>query len=572
MESFSSDTLFSSSHSARRSDRVWSPVLRPVLSRAPPPRSWHMASDSLDPLFIAPCPESECLHINFARNHAPQGHPDSFKVYPSPPSSSSIPKPTVPLPEETGEFAAMYSTHLAGVLDSPPVMRRADLASQKPLTPPPTIPQTTLNLPDADLEIPLYDQEVEEVEEGEGEGEEEEEEEEEEEWDFDEFYPCSPSSPSHPVQPGHPLSPLSPTWDSPCTRALSIASPDFAEPEHLHTLFARCDASPPPALDYCHSSRLSPPQPFSLLEVDIDAQCPFLTPISIPWDSSHSSDSDPEPPSSSTSTSSSSLTSLTDYDELSPPSSPLISRLDLPDLEDDGLPKIVPFSPSRRSCSSLPDSDIEMGDSTSDPVLALPGQQLLSLPGADTDDDLIPRIPVSPSRPIPFTPSQPLLFIDDPRDVPLPRSPSPEDFDLCLSPEDITDPELARLFDLRKRSIAAERAARRVEALTDDVDLFTRAEARKIRKRERERSKEVGALLRLKLGDGVATCPQERSPESDPQNHARRRGVIGDMSQLVAQMVFRRSETARPLAKRKMANTAREYASSPLSDAVSALE
>lgn len=207
-----------------------------------------------------------------------------------------------------------------------------------------------------------------------------------------------------------------------------------------------------------------------------------------------------------------------------------------------------------------------MSDPTSDPAIALSGQHLLSLPGAETDDNLLPRIAAS-SRSFSFAPSQPLLFIDDPRDVPLPRSPSPEDFDLCLSPEDITDPELAKLFDLRKRSIAAERAARRLEALTEDVDLFTRAEARKIRKRERERSKEVGVLLRLKLGDRVEMCPQEQSPECDPQSHARRRGVIGNMSQLVAQMVFRRNETCRPLAKRKTAN-AREYVRSTLSDAM----
>ena len=550
MESFSADAFLpSSSHPARSS--AWLPVLRPVLSRAPPLRSWHTASDAFDPLFIAPCPEPDYPRIHFARN--PQGAPtqllyaDSLKVYPSPPSGSSTSK-SIPLPEESVEFAPLYSTHLAGVLDSPPVMRRNDLACQKPLTPPPTMPHPTLNLPDADVDS---HQEVEEIE---------------EECDTDESYPGpSGSSPPHSVQPDLPLSPLSPGWGPPCTQELSIASSqDFSESEHLNALFSPCDGSAPPALDYRHPSPLSPPGP-SLLEVDVDTPCPLLAPISIPWTSNQPS----EPPSPSTS--SSPLTSLIDYDEFPPPSSPLISRLDLPDLEDDGLPEIVPSSPSRRSCSGLPDSDVEMGGSTSDPVFALPGQQLLSLPGADTDDELIPRI-AAPARSVPFTPSQPLLFIDDPRDVPLPRSPSPEDFDLCLSPEDITDPELAKLFDLRKRSIAAERAARRLEALTEDVDLFTRAEARKIRKRERERSKEVGVLLRLKLGDGVPTSPQEQSPECDPQKNARRRGSIGSMAQLVAQMVFRRNETSRPLAKRKTANSAREYVRSALSDAVTACE
>lgn len=452
----------------------------------------------------------------------------------------------MPLPEEAGELAPWYSTHLAGVLDSPPVMRREDLASQKPLTPPPTLPHPTLNLPDTDVDTLSDDQEAEEME---------------EECDIDESYPSGSSSP-HSVRFDFPLSPLSPSWDPPCAPALS--SQDFPMSEHMNALFSTCDATAPPDLDYCHPSPCSPHKPSSLLEVDVDAPRPLFAPISIPWASGQLTDSDPEPPSSSTS-----LTSLTDYDQRPPPSSPLISGLDLPDLEDDGLSKVVPSSPSRRSCSCLPDSDIEMGDSTSDPVIALPGQQLLSLPGAETDDDLIPRI-APPSRFFSFTSTQPLLFIDDPRDVPLPRSPSPEDFDLCLSAEDITDPELAKLFDLRKRSIAAERAARRLEALTEDVDLFTRAEARKIRKRERERSKEVGALLRLKLGDRVEMCPQERSPECDPQNHARRRGAIGSMSQLVAQMVFRRNETARPLAKRKTANTSRVR--SALYDAIAAYE
>ena len=554
MESFSADTLFpSSSHHAR--DRTRLPALRPpLLSRAQPSHPWHTAGDSCDPLFITSFPEPGYPHINLARNYAPHGaptrllYPDSLKVYPSPPSSSSPSKSTIPLPEEAGESVPLYSTHLAGVLDSPPVMRREDLTSQKPLTPPPTMPHPTLNLPDFDFDMPLDDHELEENV---------------EEYDIDESYPSSLGSSSpQPVQPDSPLSPLSPSWDSSCTKALSLASShDFLESEPFNALFSPCDASAPLALEYCHPSPTSPHKPYSLLEVD--TLYPLLAPKSIPLALSLTPDSDPEPPSS---TSSSSSTSLTEYDELPPPSSPLISRLDLPDLEDDGFPKIVPSSPSRRSCLGLPDSDIEMDDSAGGSVLALPGQQLLSLPGADTDDDLIPRI--TAARTIPYTPNQPLLFIDDPRDLPLPRSPSPEDFDLCLSPEEITDPELAKLFDLRKRSVAAEHAARRLESLTDDVDLFTRTEARKIRKRERERSKEVGALIRLKLGDSVATSPQEQSPECDSQNHTRRRGVIGNVSQLVAQMVFRRNETSRPLAKRKTASPAREYVRSALSDAV----
>ena len=559
METFSADTRFSSSQPSRSG--AWFPLVRPPPLR-PLVRSWRTACDASDPPFIAPCPEPDCAHITFARNHAPQGghtpllYANSDPVYLSPPSTSSTAKSTVPLPEE--EPCKLipplyYSTHLAGVLDSPPVMRREDLASQKPLTPPPTMPHPTLTLPEADVEA-FDGLEVDEMD---------------EECDIDASYPSSSFSP-HPIRFDLPLSPLSPSWDPPCTRALSIASPhDFADSEHLNALFSPCDATSPPALDYRGPSPLSP-RTGSLLDVDVDVDAPrpLLAPISIPWTSSPT-ESDPEPPSPSTS--GSSLSSLIDYDELLPPSSPLISRLDLPDLEDDGLPKIVPSSPSRRSFSGLPDSDTEMDDATSDSV-ALPGQSLLSLPGAETDDDLIPRIPPAPS--IPLTRSEPLLFIDDPQDVPLPRSPSPEDFHICIPPEEITDPELAGLCDLRKRSLTAELDAWRVEKKEDGVDLFTRAEARKRRKRERERSKEVGALLRLKLNDHEVVRPQAQvpspSPDYDPQAQVRRRGVIGNMAQLVAQMVFRRHETARPLAKRKTPSVPREYVRSALSDGVTA--
>ncbi|KAH7890114.1 hypothetical protein F5I97DRAFT_640375 [Phlebopus sp. FC_14] len=273
----------------------------------------------------------------------------------------------------------------------------------------------------------------------------------------------------------------------------------------------------------------------------------------------------------------------TDYDELPPPSSPLISRLNLPD-DDDEMPHIIPSSPCRRSCSDLPDTDVEMShlsesDDASSVVSSSPSQILLSLPGADTDDELLPvdsmsLTPAAAASFLPCPPGQPLLFIDDPRDVPLLRSPSPEDFHISLSPEDITDPELSQLFELRKRSIAAANAAP-----ADGSDLFTRVEARKTRRRERERCKELSDLLRLKLeGNKVGTTsPKSHEDEQlqpqpqqqrDRQNH-RRRGALSSMSQLVAQMVFRRNDTSRPLAKRKTGMIPREYIRSSLSRAAS---
>ncbi|KAF9228958.1 hypothetical protein BS17DRAFT_215778 [Gyrodon lividus] len=553
METSSTDTLLSSKHLTGLRDYSSynaPPAFQPSLDSVQHPLPWHTASD----LYAADHP-----HIHFARNHTVQSgatkllYSDPSKVYPSPPSGSSTSKTTIPLPEEVGGFVPSYSTHLVGVLDSPTVMRREDLAFHKPLTPPPTMPHTSLELPDADVDIPFDDEEVEE-----------------EDDEFEDDVPFSSSSGSSPrsTQFDLPLSPISPTWDPPCPQAPLVASAhDFSSAsEHLHSIWSLCGVSKAPLL---RTSDDIPPlasqEPPSLLE--FGAPRPFLAPISIPWSPHQTYNMESEPPQSMTSYASSS--SLIDCDELLPPSSPLISRLDLPELEDDRPPQIIPCSPCRRSCSYLPSTDVEMGDSTSDPMFASPGQQLLSLPGADTDDYLIPAMHAPPSMFVPLIPSQPLLFINDPRDVPLPRSPSPEDFNLCLSFEDTTDPELAKVFDLRRRSVsAAEHAAKRLETLPDEIDLFTRAEAQKARKRTRERNKEVGALLRAKLCDGVQMCPLGQSSGGPQQNHQRRRGMVGSISQLVAQMFFRRNESSRPLAKRKTATTPRGYIQTPLSRAV----
>ncbi|KAG1749496.1 hypothetical protein EDB19DRAFT_144011 [Suillus lakei] len=235
--------------------------------------------------------------------------------------------------------------------------------------------------------------------------------------------------------------------------------------------------------------------------------------------------------------------------------SPHLSLSGLPELEyEKAPPHIPPSSPSRRSCSSLPDDTDNPPPSPSSP-----GQSLLSLPGADTDDDLLPDasefVRPTPFQGVPFVPSQPLLFIHDPRDVPLPRSPSPEDFNLCLSVHDMdNDPELAQLFELRKRALAAVQGPPEGPECTEP---YTRKSKKK---RERERSKEVGALLRLKLGDKPGMDVSEgKSPER------RRKGVIGSISQLVAQMVFRRHDASRPLMKRKPVLSGQEYVHSPLS-------
>ncbi|KAF8951953.1 hypothetical protein BDZ97DRAFT_826667 [Flammula alnicola] len=110
----------------------------------------------------------------------------------------------------------------------------------------------------------------------------------------------------------------------------------------------------------------------------------------------------------------------------------------------------VPCSPSRRRSTDLPSLDgdpfnLQEGSSSESDVSTAsdPPQRAfwLSLPGADTDDDLIPRelgsknyVP-DPMIAVPTTPpsssSDGLLLLDlDANDLPPPRSPSPENFQL----------------------------------------------------------------------------------------------------------------------------------------------
>ncbi|KAG1862703.1 hypothetical protein F4604DRAFT_1786168 [Suillus subluteus] len=371
--------------------------------------------------------------------------------------------------------------------------------------------------------------------------------------DFEEdFYDGISAMSDSSAESDSPLSPLSPPWKPP---EHGLAKSPWNDPPSPNFSWSPClgsedigDVSIPVSNEITSFSSDQVPY---LLGVDLPR--PKLVPLHIPW-SSHQHipmhQLDEHPPSSPHR----SALSLADMDIDDPPElrAPHLSLSGLPELEHEkALPRIPPSSPSRRSCSSLPDD--------TDSLPSSPGPSLLSLPGADTDDDLLPGesafVPLTSSQGVPFVPSQPLLFIHDPRDVPLPRSPSPEDFHLCLSVHDMDgDPELAQLFELRKRSLAA------VQGPPDGpecTDTYTRKSKKK---RERERSAEVGALLRLKLGDKLGMDVNEgKSPER------RKKGVIGSISQLVAQMVFRRHEASRPLTKRKPMLSAQEYVHSPLS-------
>ncbi|KAG6895717.1 hypothetical protein C0992_013094 [Termitomyces sp. T32_za158] len=225
----------------------------------------------------------------------------------------------------------------------------------------------------------------------------------------------------------------------------------------------------------------------------------------------------------------------------------------LPELDD--IPD-SPSSPSLRSFSSLPslyDDDDDDG-LTSPPS---PGATLLPLPGAEPEDDIRFSSDLDPHLPsgIPASPfgssSGSLLLLEDEA---LPRSPSPENCDVdFVYAEDSADPDIRRLGELRRRSLHAERAARQFEqALLEQGAVHQRWEARRARKKEKERGREIGTMLRLKM-------MQEQDREETVK-----KGMISSMEQLVAKMLLRRNDTYRTLANRKTPLTSKFHKSSPL--------
>jgi len=228
-----------------------------------------------------------------------------------------------------------------------------------------------------------------------------------------------------------------------------------------------------------------------------------------------------------------------------------------------------------------------------------PGQSLLALPGSDVEDELYfadPETEVPPYEPLyPNASTRSLLLLDDPNDVPPPRSPSPENFQLDLSQlalEGCTDPEIRRLWDLRKKSQTAERAARIQEAQALELGgagVGARWEARQTKKQEKDRGREIAAMLRLKLAEkgvkvddrgsvldtdvGPAGAGYSASIDGDHygmQVDREERGrstklkrKIGSMEQLVARMLLRRNDTSRSIVNRK--SPVQYHSKSPLS-------
>ena len=218
----------------------------------------------------------------------------------------------------------------------------------------------------------------------------------------------------------------------------------------------------------------------------------------------------------------------------------------------------VPCSPSLRRSTTLPelepatfDADPfglhgSIPDAPLDTDMDMPDIGLRSLPGWETDNDLIPTELASksyipdPSAVVPTTPagSRSLLLWDhdqnDRSDMPIPRSPSPEVF--YLDPtilEECGDDEMRKVYELRQRTAKNE-------------------------KRERERGRELSALLRLKLDErGVlARTTSDSAPPSSPDSTLSSNSgkpltqpeapkhKIKSMAQLVASMLSNRQSEA----------------------------
>ncbi|EIW85699.1 hypothetical protein CONPUDRAFT_80177 [Coniophora puteana RWD-64-598 SS2] len=661
-------------------DALVAPVFIPQHSR-PPPATAELAAISSSPTQVSPSPPawhrkpdrpgsatavarsaSEEFPTPFFDTRDRQcrsfSHPSARAIYPSPPSPSGdrARKSSVPLPDDEAPgsgYLPVYAAGLDAVLDSPEVMHRVDLAGYKPLTPPPTQRHPTQALPDDDDDEEEDDDEqctddvpgghgTEEEEDEDGDGDFYDDDDGDEDMDIVDDEECEAEAQVNEVPPvleedsttDQPPSPLSPEWLSPFDDANSALLNDSSS----HPSTSSNDdfwmplwspESPragksgdllPPDLNMDHDDEDEDEDDDDdddalndLPRLDFSPIRDHLCPNPSAYHHHHRS---PSP-----------LFRRDDEHEprdFCPPSSPSISSLDLPELDDEP-PLVMPESPSIRSAAILPDSDVIMVEAPHPLSIISPSQGLLSLPGGDVDDDLLPALSASPGALFvpPLTPSEPLLLLEDPQDVPFPRSPSPEDFDLGfgfgLSADDgsasagVEHPEAGRLLELRRRSIAAERAASRLEhaAVSGgvDVDLMTRAEARRIRRREKERSREVSALLRLKMdewcgagvgvGAGAGSTPVPASTSTgsgdvegslgegsssssslgssasgglggspEKERKSKRACMFGSVRHLVAQMYFRRSDVSRPITKRRPA-APQEYVRSSLSHSVS---
>ena len=123
--------------------------------------------------------------------------------------------------------------------------------------------------------------------------------------------------------------------------------------------------------------------------------------------------------------------------------------------------------------------------------------------------------------------------------------------------EGCTDPETKRLYDLWKKSQVVERMVWQAETQTLEQcgSVSMRWEVRRA-KRERERGREITAMLRLKLAkkgvrvDGTVDADNKYMEVHVPPAR-KKTSVIGNMEQLVVRMLLRRNDSLRLIINRK---------------------
>lgn len=436
--------------------------------------------------------------------------------YPSSPSTTSNPKRSMPLPFLSingGSITGVKHGSYGGILDSPVVEHHVLGRIETPISPPSTIPTSTLPLPSTDGDFLVGDDE-----------------------------PLAFTS----FQDDHKalLSPLSPEWvTSPIDDLHSTSRSDGIV--LLSNSRIRRDSLDDLGLRNHEDEDIwSPHLPSQKAEQDTHMTSPCYSPSLL---------EDTTQP----------ISFLPTFPH---PSAPSIHRLNLDSIQ-------TPDSPAW-SPASLPELDMDDDDSDSEPLLTppSPSSKPLSLPGAEYHDEFLDGhlswsnsgsdlFGISPetSKHSDSSPGRggSLLLIDDP-DVPTPRSPSPDNFDLDPSLySGCPDPDVERLLALRRKSQIAERNAKDVEESSlSSGSMFARAEARKTRKKEKERVKEIAAMLRLKfegkdmLNDGngdssMATDDGNRIRCRCPSPEVKRvkaKKAISSMPQLVARMILRRRD------------------------------
>lgn len=254
-----------------------------------------------------------------------------------------------------------------------------------------------------------------------------------------------------------------------------------------------------------------------------------------------------------------------DTDSLPSPDSPYLRDLtDLPELDDyDEYPE----SPSLRTFADLPDAQVDAENNYAQSPSPTP--TLISLPGADTDDDLLPaelgtsKIYDKYSGSIfanPGSNASASLLLEDPDLVPVPDSPPVENLDI-----DVTllsqDPLLRRLSVIRKKSQSVERQLRQLEAqMLEQGAVHARAHVRQERRKHKEKFRETTSLIRLNLGNEVFNTPL-----SEEHNGAPKDKNVTSKDQLVARMILKRHENFRPLSVRKCISLDPMTGKSPLS-------